>query len=146
MLIHFVSAAKIAPHPRPVDPMRLFRLATVLLLSCSLLACTAARALTAPVTPQMVGEKLEPGDTVTITTRQGKRYRFEIVKLSDQAIHAQRGAIAWKDIALLEVREFSGGKTAGLGAGIYVGLLAVVLFAGHAMAKGFEQMFEGSDS
>jgi len=126
--------------------MRLFRLATVLLLSGSLLACTAARTLTAPVTPQSVGEKLEPGDTVTITTRQGKRYRFEIVKLSEHAIHAQRGAIAYKDIASLELREFSAGKTAGLGAGVYVGALVALAFAGRAIAKGFEQMFEGSDS
>jgi len=125
--------------------MRLFRLATVLLLSCSLLACTAARTLTAPVTPQMVGEDLEPGDTVTITTRQGKRYRFEVVKLTDRAIHAQRGAIAYKDIASLEVREFSAGKTAGLGAGVYVGALVALAFAGRAIAKGFEQAFEGSD-
>lgn len=140
MLIHPSPQAKIGVlFPALVARMHLFRFAAVLLLSCSLLACSTTRILNSPVTPQAAAG-LKPGDTVEVTTTQGKRYRFEISRLTDHAIHSQRGAVAYKDIASMEVREFSGLRTAGaIGLGASIVLYSLALYAFYALGKGLER-------
>lgn len=116
-----------------------------MLLSLCLIACTTTQALT-PITPATAAAKLEPGDKVAITTKAGKHYRFEIVQVTDKAIVGPRGGVALKDIASLEVTEFSGAKTAGLGVGVYAGYVALIaLVVGPALAKGLKDSFGGSD-
>lgn len=118
----------------------LTRILLALLLSWSVIACTTTRAIES-VTPATASEKVRPGDKVSITTKAGKEYRFEVVEVTPQAIRGPSASVAYRDIAKLEVTEFSGRKTAGLGLGVYAGILALGLILGHLIARGIEDSF-----
>ena len=119
-----------------------FRLAAVFLLSISLLACTSSRAIS-PITAASASAKLQPGDKVDIVTRGDKHYRFEIVKLDAGAISGPSQTIPYEDIRRLEIIEFSGQKTLGLGAALAVAYVALIALIGHTVGHGIEDALQG---
>jgi len=88
-----------------------------------LASCTSLK----PVRSDQVHSSLKAGDTVQIVTKDGTQTTFEIVAVTTDAIVGRDHRIAFTDIAELQKREISAGKTAGLVGAIlgFVALLAL---------------------
>lgn len=78
-----------------------------------------------------LGDRIEPGDEIRVTLRDGRQARFTVQRVEQAALIALDGTRYDKsDIVTLDRRKFSGGKTALLVAGIVGG----VLFFAYAAA------------
>jgi hypothetical protein len=110
--------------------VRLVCLVTAFAVSAS--GCTSMHRV--PVvtadSPQ-VGDRIEPGDVIRVTMRDGRQARFTVKRVEEAALIAIDGTrYDNSNIVTLDRREFSGGKTALLVAGIVGG----VLFFAYAAA------------
>jgi hypothetical protein len=86
-----------------------------------------------PIRSDEVQTSLKAGDTVSIVTRDGRKAEFEIVAVTPEAIVGKDQRVELADIAELQKREISFGKTAGL-VGIIVGFVALMALVAVAMA------------
>jgi hypothetical protein len=85
--------------------------------------------------------RLKAGDTVEITTRDGRTARFVVQQVDGEVIIAPDGVrYTTVDIAQVKRRSFSGPKTAGLIAGIFAGVLIV---AAAAVATALDGLWGG---
>lgn len=108
-----------------------------LLAILMLISCTSLR----PVRSDEVHTTLKAGDTVQIVTKDGTQTTFEIVAVTTEAIVGRDHRIAFTDIAELQKREISAGKTAGLVAAILAGaallaLMAFLVISAFSVASG----------
>jgi hypothetical protein len=90
-----------------------------------LVSCTSYRVIKLP---NNVQEMLQKGDTVKITTKDGRELKFKITNVTTEAIISENQRVLFSEIARVEKRQISAGKTAALGGGILVGgFLAFVI-------------------
>lgn len=108
------------------------RLIVVILTVCLVGACTTLHPIAGSPAelPQRIadGGVVHPGDRVVITTVQGTKHKFVVRSVRDGAIYGAHDSVPLNEIATLQKREFSTGKTVVL----VVILLGVV--AGIAVA------------
>lgn len=108
-------------------------LVVVLCLIC-MTACTSMRAID-DVNRQDLSQKVEVGDLVSLTTRDGKHYDLTVTRVDDTMLVGRDGSDkSWRvrraAIEQLEVKRVSALKTGGLTLGIIVLAIATVLFFG----------------
>lgn len=96
-------------------------ISAALLAAWILVSCTSLR----PVRSDEVQRSLKAGDTVSVVTKDGRQAEFEIVAVTAEAIVGKDQWIELADIAELQKREISAGKTAGL-VGAVLGVVALV--------------------
>jgi hemin uptake protein HemP len=84
----------------------------------SLVGCTTLRPIegTSPELQQRItsNELLKPGDHVLIITTDGKGYTFTVTKIHSGVIEGRSVSIPVDQVASVEKREFSEGKTIAL--------------------------------
>lgn len=112
----------------------MLRTIVVLLCLICMTACTSMRAID-DVNQQDLSQKIEVGDLVSLTTRDGQHYDLTVTRVddamlvgrdgSDKSWHVRRAAIEQ-----LEVKQVSALKTGGLMLGIIVGAVAVLFAVG----------------
>lgn len=110
--------------------VRLVCLLTTSAVSAS--GCTSMHPLpvVTAASPQAI-DRIGPGDEIRVTMRDGRQARFTVQRVEEAALIAIDGTrYDDSNIVTLERREFSGGKTALLVAGIVGG----VLFFAYAAA------------
>jgi hypothetical protein len=103
------------------------RLALIAILGCCLVApgCTTLR-------PVYVGNvaasadlpAVSRGDWVIASLRSGGVQRFRVTSVERDTLNGKNVAVPWSEISHLEVRKFSGGKTAALVGGVVVAAAA----------------------
>jgi uncharacterized lipoprotein YajG len=76
------------------------------------------------------GEVVHEGDTVRITTADGKKHKFEVTAISDERIAGNDIEILVVDIVAIELKEHSDVKSGAL----FVSSMAVILLAAAAAA------------
>jgi hypothetical protein len=81
--------------------------------------CTTLKSLE-PVESQAVLSHIKPGDTLRLTTRDGKVREFILKEATDRELVGESERVNLSDITDLERREFSTGKTVGLVVGTIV--------------------------
>lgn len=110
-----------------------------------LLAFVAACSTTRPValgTPSSLAEEVQPGDRVRLTTTDGRKLDFEVVRVEPEALVGDDLQVALDDIAVLEVTEISAGRTAaavggtGLAVFIIMGLIVAAIAPALILAGG----------
>lgn len=120
-----------------------FRLAVVVLVVCSLLGCTAQRAVMRPA-PGTVAQRVDVGDQIKVFGKNGKFYELEVTEVGDGYLRGvNRGLnksyrIPVSQIERMEYSEYSAVKTTGAvigGTWIAATLFAVLLVAAF---DGFE--------
>ena len=106
----------------------------------TLLAVVAACSTTRPValgTPGSLAEEVQPGDRVRLTTTDGRKLDFEVVRVESEALVGDDLQVALDDIAALEVTEISAGRTAaavgGTGLAVFVIIGLIVAAIGPAL-------------
>ena len=112
-----------------------FRVLVVVLACWSLLACTG------PVRYRSddAQSRLQPGDEVVISLKSGKKYRAEVVQVTDAMLVTKRASYAWSDIRSVTREEVDAGKTAGRAVGVTLLLLAAaVWFMTEVLLGGLE--------
>jgi hypothetical protein len=98
----------------------LFRRILIFILCISLATgCTTLKSLE-PVESQAVLSNIKPGDTLRLTTRDGKVREFILKEATDRELVGESERVNLSDITDLERREFSTGKTVGLVVGTIV--------------------------
>ncbi len=118
------------------------KLRIILLLSFILLssACSSNKAveLSSELLQQKIlTEKLiEIGDDVIIVTSDNKKYEFKVKSIDEKKIYGDGVNILISDIIALETNQFSGGKTALLAGGVFVGYLILTTLAIAAALSG----------
>ena len=101
-------------------------------LCAAMTACTTMRPVDDP-TPHKILGRVEVGQTVKVTVRDGRAFTFEVTELQDDVIIGSDGRtrykIAYKLIEQIEVEETSLLKTAGAAVGGYyiVSAIAVLI-------------------
>jgi len=114
-------------------------ISVVLICAVMLVACTSFKV----VKPADIQAGLKAGDTVKIVTKDGKDLELKIVTITPEAIvgtplssvataeagEVKEQRVEFADIAKLERREISPGKTVGLVAGILAAVAAFVLIS-----------------
>ena len=107
---------------------KLLQYALVFFLVISLTSgCTTLRQINP--NPRVLAETIQAGDSVRITTRNGVVLELVVQEQRDDQIIGEHEKVAVPDIAVIEKREYSRGRTAGL---ITIGVtttLVVVLMA-----------------
>jgi hypothetical protein len=99
------------------------KLIPTLLVAVMLVSCTSYRVITLP---NDIEAMLQKGDTVKVITKDGRELMFEVTDITPEAIISENQRVLFSDIARVEKRHISAGKTAALGAGILVGFLALI--------------------
>jgi hypothetical protein len=108
-----------------------------------LTGCTTLRPVQS--SPQTLQEDItsrsliKAGDRVKITTANGQQYEFKVVSLEDGHIKGEGVDVQVKDVAQVEKREVSTGKTALLAGGSLlaaIGVAALVAILAFAKALG----------
>jgi hypothetical protein len=91
------------------------RLMVLILTVCALEGCTTLHPIGGTPTElsQQIadGEVLHPGDRVVITTVHGAKHKFTVRSVHDGAIYGDHDLVALNEVAKLQKREFSVGKT-----------------------------------
>jgi hypothetical protein len=72
------------------------------------------------------GELVKPGDTVRCVTADGKQYDFEVTAIGNGYIEGEGVSLPISGVVAVEKRKFSLGKTALLGAGTFLSIIAVL--------------------
>lgn len=75
------------------------------------------------------------GDWVIASLRSGGVERFRVTSVERDTLNGKKIALPWSEISHLEVRRFSGGKTAALVGGIIVGAAAAFAALVHYVEK-----------
>jgi hypothetical protein len=99
------------------------------LLSVSLVACTTARPLQFD-SPAQLSEQVRPGDTVKIATYDGRKLKFEVTQVTDEAVVGEDVTVPLSEIRTIEKVEFSRSKTTIFG----LSTTAVLLVVGGLIA------------
>jgi hypothetical protein len=103
--------------PLPIDAAvvrkQLRKVTAVMVLGAFIAACTTTHPIDIGA-PAALTEEVHPGDKVAITTRDGRKFAFEVVRVEDDAIIGATERVQQDEIAQLEVTRFSEGRTAGL--------------------------------
>ncbi|MFZ4856564.1 MAG: hypothetical protein ACOYL3_09225 [Desulfuromonadaceae bacterium] len=79
--------------------------------------------------PQAIREQINLGDTVKVTTRDGKQQDITVKETTSEQLIGERARVNLADITSIEKREFSFLKTGGLTVGF-----VVVAFTGLILA------------
>jgi len=88
----------------------------LLLIACSLSGCTTWRPV--PSEPKSISTVLRPGDELRLTTRDSRVRELTVREITGLSISGEQEQVPLSDIARMERREFSPGKTAGLVGGV----------------------------
>ena len=112
---------------------------TVFLLITCLAGCATQRPITGnPSDLQQriaSGELLKRGDHVEIVTNDGRAYEFNVASVSTSSIDGKHESVPIEQVASMQKREFSVGKTSLVAASTVVGIaLVVALIRGVAAA------------
>ncbi|MDD2736883.1 MAG: hypothetical protein PHF56_23360 [Desulfuromonadaceae bacterium] len=102
------------------------RILVFILCICLATGCTTLKSLE-PVEAQSVLSRIKPGDTLRLTTRDGKVREFILKEATDRELVGESERVNLSDITDLERREFSTGKTVGLVIGTIV-IIAIFQF------------------
>lgn len=105
----------------------------------SLVGCSTTAQLTRP-SSLILQSEVQPGDTVSLSTKTGQRHEFKVTSVTDGTIIGGGVSVPVADIEDIQVTHFSGGKTAlaGLnGAGVLILALGTIFVIG-AFEKGFK--------
>jgi hypothetical protein len=119
--------------------MRPFILMTMLIISAG---CTTLRPIEGTPTDlrQRIssGELLKPGDRVAIVTTDDKSHRFAITGINAGLIEGKTDSVPIDQVATLQKRKFSAGKTAALVGGLAVGaFVGLGIYAATHLSVGF---------
>jgi len=124
----------------------MLRTLIILFTAVCLVACTSMQ----PVRdsqPQSIREQVKVGDEVLVTGSNGKSYLLVLTQVDDEKIvgsnNGKKWSIRYEQIASLEVRRFSGGKTAGLTGGILAVVYVAMIVAGAYAIKALADSFSG---
>jgi len=92
--------------------------------------CSSTRPL--PDNAGKPGEDIKIGDSLQITTKEGKELKLKVEDVTEDQIYGQGQTVQLDEILKIEKREFNGMKTTGLCLGLTVGgvILLGVLLAG----------------
>jgi hypothetical protein len=114
------------------------RVAFIAMLGCSLITsgCTTLR-------PVYVGNvaatgdlpAVRPGDWVIASLHSGGVKRFHVTSVERDSLNGKDVAVPWSEISHLDVRRFSGGKTAALVGGVVVAAGAAFAALVHYASK-----------
>lgn len=114
------------------------RLALIALLGCSLIAsgCTSLR-------PVYVGDvatsgnlpAVSRGDWVVVSLRSGDVKSFRVTSVGRDSLFGKRVAVPWSEISHLDVRRFSGAKSAALVGVVVVAAAGAFAALVHYAAK-----------
>jgi hypothetical protein len=92
-------------------------------------------------TRERVAEDLKAGDTVKIITKDGRDLKFKVEQIGAETISGENQSVPFPEIARLEKRKVSAGKTTALGLGVTatvaVILGAIAAGAAAALAAGY---------
>jgi hypothetical protein len=120
-------------------------------LTCLLAAMMAAngcktyRSITGPASPQLTNDlmarSIKSGDTVKIITKDGQELKFKVQQVGSETISGENQSVSFQEIARIEKRKISAGKTTVLILGVLgiviLGLgIAAAATAGPVMAGG----------
>lgn len=106
--------------------------------------CTTYRPITGAASPQLtsdlMAQSIKAGDTVKIVTKDGRDLKFKVEQVGTESISGENQSVSFQEIAKLEKRKVSAGKTTALGLGmaatVAVILGAIVVAAGAAALAG----------
>ncbi len=106
------------------------------LLSVTLIGCTSARPLSFD-SPAHLREQIQPGDTVKVTTYDGRKLKFKVTEITDEAIAGKDVAVAISEIRTIEQVEISGRKTTifGLSTAVVVILVGGIIALAVALSQ-----------
>ena len=108
---------------------------SVVIILCMSLAtgCTTFRPLPTGE-PQAIREQINPGDTVKVTTRDGKQQDITVKETTSEQLIGERARVNLADITSIETREFSflktGGSTVGVVVVAFIGLILAFAASG----------------
>jgi hypothetical protein len=110
----------------------MFNRLMVFLLCIAIVACAGPQVKF--VGAQQITEGIHIGDRVALRTKQGKRYDFTVSKMGQDVIYGNDGhtnyKIAISEIAFVETREISTGRTLGVTAIAAIAILATLCVVG----------------
>ena len=66
-------------------------------------------------------DKVQKGDTVRIITKDGRELVFKVLDIDEESITGENQQVSFDEIARMEKRQISKGKTTALGGGLIVG-------------------------
>jgi hypothetical protein len=124
----------------------MFRTLIAVFTAIALVGCTSVQTMRSP-SPQSVQKSVEKGDNVVVHRRGGATYRLHVTSITDTYIIGDQPngvstQVPLAEIEGLETGEGDTAKTAGLGAGIVVALVAVgallIALGGRAIANGLD--------
>lgn len=100
-----------------------------LVLAVSIAGCASVRAVNT-ASPSSIRGGLQNGDRITVTTRDNEHRELTVSGLSDIGIDVQMPdgsftTIPYGNVVQLKARVPKPGRTAGLAAGIYFGVMAI---------------------
>lgn len=72
------------------------------------------------------GEVIYPGDKIWLRTKDQSEYEFRVSSISDGKVIGDQQEILVSQITDVEIKEFNGGQTLLLGAGILIGVVLAV--------------------
>lgn len=107
-------------------PMVRCRILVFILCISLATGCTTLKSLE-PLGSQAVLSRIKPGDTIRLTTRDGKVREFILKEATDRELVGESERVKLSDITDLERREFSTGKTVSLVIGTVV-IIAIFQF------------------
>lgn len=116
----------------------MLRMAVVFLCLICMTACTSMRAVDEP-NRQDLAQKVEVGDLVSLTTRDGKHYDLTVTRVDEAVLIGRDGSDKrWRvrrdAIEALEVKSVSALKTSGLTFGVIaVAVVALFVVGIHAL-------------
>lgn len=101
--------------------------------------CTTYRPITGTANPQITGDlivhSVKTGDTVKIVTKDGRYMSFKVQEIGPESMSGENHSVSFGEIAKLEKREISEGKTNALGLVVTAAVVAgVVVLIIHAIA------------
>ena len=106
------------------------RLVSILIVIIIVTGCTSMNPI--ELSPDQLqnristGELIHEGDTVRITTTEGKKHKFEVSAITDGRIVGKGTEVPIVDITAVEIKDHSDGKSVGLSIGAIILILALL--------------------
>jgi hypothetical protein len=79
--------------------------------------------------PQYVITRIDPGDIVRITTKDGAKTQLTVRSINQEKIVGEEGEVVFADISRIETEQIDPGKTVGAGLGATATVVAVLALA-----------------